>query len=324
LIFLLVFAFLNSFIIISKCQETSSDNDISNTDLIIYVDENYNDTIEGWGVSRFNVIQDAIDTVNNSGVIYVNNGTYNGNIVINKTVSLIGSDKNYTIIEGKRSLYAILIKCSNVNISSFTIQNSKAGIYISGSEYNSCNISGNIIMNGYEGIHFYKSSNNSIYNNALKNHTAAGIVLIESSNNLITNNRLVDNAKCIYLSRWSNNNALLVNNLTDYIYGIRLDWSLNNLVLNNYVIEGEDGISFYFSNNNTVTENVIENNYGYGIYLSNSENIIISSNNFANNRLDIKEKSSPKKSKIPVFEIFLIIFVMILILFIIVKIKYFR
>jgi pectin methylesterase-like acyl-CoA thioesterase len=58
---------------------------------IIYVDG---------GEADFTTIQDAIDTANEGDTIYVEKGIYCENIIINKSLILIGEDKEYTIIDG--------------------------------------------------------------------------------------------------------------------------------------------------------------------------------------------------------------------------------
>jgi len=51
-----------------------------------------------WGYDAFNKIQDGIDAVAEGGTVYVAAGTYNEYLVIQKSVHLIGEDKNTTIL----------------------------------------------------------------------------------------------------------------------------------------------------------------------------------------------------------------------------------
>ena len=69
-------------------------------------------------------IQDLIDNASNGDTIYIPSGTYYENIVINKSISLIGKDKNTTIIDGNKSGDVVIIYADWVNISGFKIQNS--------------------------------------------------------------------------------------------------------------------------------------------------------------------------------------------------------
>ena len=48
----------------------------------------------------WNNIQDAVDNASTNDLIYVKNGTYTENIIINKTINLVGEDKNNVVIKG--------------------------------------------------------------------------------------------------------------------------------------------------------------------------------------------------------------------------------
>ena len=113
-------------------------------------------------------------------------------MTVNKTIDLIGEDRNGTIIDGGVSGDVVYVTANWVNISSFTIQYSgyiadfllDSGIYVY-SDYNT--ITGNIISNNNYGIYLDSSSNNIITSNTISNN-GFGIVLDFSSNNLIYDN----------------------------------------------------------------------------------------------------------------------------------------
>ena len=88
---------------------------------IVYVDDDFNDTTPGWGVTNFSSIQDGINAVVPSGNVYVSNGSYYENVVINKKINLIGEDRNGTIIDGGGSGNVVYITADGVNISGFTM-----------------------------------------------------------------------------------------------------------------------------------------------------------------------------------------------------------
>ena len=74
-------------------------------------------------------IQGAINAALNGDTIFVYNGTYFENIVVNKTVSLIGQSEENTIISAKNSsINALNVTSSNVNISGFSVTGA-TGIY---------------------------------------------------------------------------------------------------------------------------------------------------------------------------------------------------
>jgi parallel beta-helix repeat protein len=122
---------------------------------------------------NFSSIQAAIydsDTTNGD-TITVDAGTYYENVVVNKSLTLLGGDRNITIIDGNGSGNVINITSDDVNISGFTIRNSgtggnDAGIHV---ESNNNTITDNIIFNNTQGIRLESSNNNTISNNYFNN-----------------------------------------------------------------------------------------------------------------------------------------------------------
>ena len=81
----------------------------------------------------YTTIQEAIDNAAEGDTIYVKKGIYHENIGIAKPISLIGEDRNSTIIDGAPSegyRVPVSIKCDRVNISGFTLRYGYAGIQI--------------------------------------------------------------------------------------------------------------------------------------------------------------------------------------------------
>ena len=116
------------------------------------------------GDGNYTCIQDAIDAATFGDTIYVRPGVYYETLVVNKTISLVGEDKNTTIINGNNSgYYTILIQDSGVNISGLTIQNSTVGVYVAGNKsINNTIVRNNIITNNKGGIFLGGLSNNNV------------------------------------------------------------------------------------------------------------------------------------------------------------------
>ena len=119
--------------------------------------------VGGTGEGNYSKIQDAInDAVDGDAVfVYALSSPYYENVVANKSINLIGEDKNMTVIDGGGSSKVVDISANNVNFNGFTVRNasSKIGIRIS-SSYNK--ISGNIISNSKQGIVISSSLGNII------------------------------------------------------------------------------------------------------------------------------------------------------------------
>ena len=175
----------------------------------IFVDSNFADS----SVSHeWNTINKGILDANNGDTVYVYNGTYRENILLNKELALIGENKNATIIDGGGSSKCIHVTADNTKISRFTLQNGTTGVLLYPS--NNTIICGNNISANGDGINLCSSNSdeNIITDNYISDNTI-GIVCLQSNNNLINNNDVIfNNYYGIYLSSQSSNNSIHHNN----------------------------------------------------------------------------------------------------------------
>ncbi|UCG70754.1 MAG: right-handed parallel beta-helix repeat-containing protein, partial [Thermoplasmata archaeon] len=84
------------------------------------------------GGGNFTTIQDAINNSNDGDTIYVWAGTYLENVVVNKTVSLVGNGSSDTIINGTDFDIGVDVVSDWVNISGFKVTNAYFGVKING------------------------------------------------------------------------------------------------------------------------------------------------------------------------------------------------
>ncbi|UCF12379.1 MAG: hypothetical protein JSW06_10135 [Thermoplasmatales archaeon] len=61
-------------------------------------------------------IQDLINNASSGDTIYIPSGTYYENIIINKSISLVGEDKETTIIDGSGTGDVVYVSADWVNI----------------------------------------------------------------------------------------------------------------------------------------------------------------------------------------------------------------
>lgn len=151
----------------------------------------------GWyDATHVKAIQEGIDNATIGDTVYVWDGTYNENVDVDKTVSLIGNGTMVTIIDGGGIVDTITISANWVNISRFTIRNSGSGdggIYSLGSE--NTLISDNIMSSNDYGLYLADFYYGTIKNNTISDNSNYGIYFAAGldNNNLIYNNNFSNN-----------------------------------------------------------------------------------------------------------------------------------
>jgi parallel beta-helix repeat protein len=249
----------------------------------------------GTGPEDFKTIQEAINNATDGNTIFVHNGTYYENVIINKSITLVGENRDFTIINGNETSNVVSIRADNVTVQGFTIMKSGpihyGGILVESSYLGSSIINNKIIENFY-GISLF-SGNNEVYGNLISNN-AYGIRFVSCSSNIVSDNTIISsNYDGIYLLTSFNNfisyNVILSNNLA----GVSLYDSKGNVIYGNNVSSNLlYGISLYSSSDNIISANTIENNPSSGISLaSKSNNNIFCHNNF-NNKVQVWSEDS--------------------------------
>lgn len=249
--------------------------------------------VGGNGQGNYTKIQDAIDNASDEDTVFVYNGIYNENVIINKTINLIGENKDTTIIEGGGYKDVLFISSDGVTISGFTMQNSgsmwpDSGIRIYYS--NSTKIIDNIISNSYDGIQLFFSCSTTIMANNVFNNNRS-IVLTCSNNNVVMSNNASNNVNGIVVDFSSNNNVTGNNVNSNNKRGIILTTSSNdNVISGNNVLDNYWGIYLSYSSNNIIEGNNVSHNYhGMCLYhLSNNNNCY--HNNFMNNTQNVYDE----------------------------------
>jgi len=242
-------------------------------------------------------IQEAINHADNGDTIVVKAGTYYEHIAVNNSVSLIGENKETTIIDGNATGTVVSITANRVIVSGFTIQN--CGNYpgrILQANSNGNNITHNVILNNGDGkgISLGSSVGNIVSDNEVSN-TFYGIILSGSSYNIISNNHVSHTTYGIYIYDFSDNNLIFANNISNCSnMGMFLGPASassqvisGNVVSNNTILSSDTGIMLGGrSSNSTLIDNVIKRN-SWGIYLQGTNNNTLSGNDIRDNSLGI-------------------------------------
>jgi len=206
------------------------------------------------GPADFHTIQVAINHADNGDTVYIREGTYNENwqkieipvlggyarILVNKTVSIVGENRDFTVIDGNGTTYAIMVMTNGVNITGVTIENaSYAGICLYYYTHN-VTISKNKVRHSYRGILLTGDSGYSnIIENEIVDNWAAGIDLSRSDCNAIYNNKIENNFVCGIYVGLSIRNSIRANNIINSDFGIALEEASYNTFYHNNFIDNE-------------------------------------------------------------------------------------
>jgi len=167
-------------------------------------------------------IQEAINNASNGDIVYVRQGVYFENIILNKTVSLVGENKTTTIINGNMTGTSVIIKAFNATIKEFTIMNgTNGGLVIFGSS--DIVVSNNVITNNHGPKYSYYFS-------------GAGIIAYNSMNCIISENLVSSNDKTAIEIRSSNNITVDANNIDRNGGGIFISGSSGCTLKRNSII----------------------------------------------------------------------------------------
>ena len=233
--------------------------------------------VNGSGTGDYIRIQDAINHSQDGDKVYVDEGLYRENIVVNRSIYLTGASRDNTIINGSGfDSNVVLIESNGTHIGGFHIQGNDAsyyGIYVSG--LYDVWIQNNKISNSNFGVHIINSNSIHIENNNIignddceyKNSGRcffpenAGISIFGGNDNIIENNTVYNNNYGILIC--SSGNVVKNNTCKNNSY----------YGLNFWNYKEDCGRADISSNYNIISDNVCENN-GYGLHISGSANII--------------------------------------------------
>ncbi|MDF2958058.1 MAG: Nitrous oxide reductase accessory protein NosD [Candidatus Alkanophagales archaeon MCA70_species_1] len=224
--------------------------------------------------ANYTSIQDAINDATEGDIIQVYSGTYEENVVVNKTLNLTGI--GMPVIDGMNKGNTIKIEADNCTISGFKIINSAgdwnlAGIHIASS--NNLIFNNTISSNKGHGIGIY-SGNNEIYSNTIYSNGWAGVGIYAGGNKIYEND-IQDNGYGIRLFQ-AGGNIIFSNIIKNNGYGFYLYASSSNVIYSNIVSSnGEDAFYIWSSSGNRIYENEISGSAtGLEIWICSSGNAV--------------------------------------------------
>lgn len=241
-------------------ENTTYDFILESTGSVLYVG--------GSGLENYSRIQDAIDNASNGDTVFVydDSSPYQENIIVDQSISLIGENKNTTVIDG--GSVTILILADDVGVSGFTITNSqwlydihRTGIYILS---NHTYIFNNIITHVWEGVAsgwFNRTSNHTfVIQNTIYNVKGPGITFRNTHYGEISYNTInatLGSAIDLWNASVTSIRVNYIQNILDG-HGIALWESENCIIINNTIHHGEmQGICLIDSINTSIWHNMI-------------------------------------------------------------------
>jgi len=170
-------------------------------------------------------IQLAINNAAEGDTVKVASGIYYEHVAVNKSIRLVGEDRDSTVLDGKADGTVLKVTAGNVHISYFTIRNGglnygDCGVHLSKVSDNT--FKNNKIINCYDGIILSDTRNSEISDNIISNNTYLGLLLLRSNNNIINKNTATFNGWSGIELQISENNILTNNTIQKNTYGIRL------------------------------------------------------------------------------------------------------
>ena len=250
-------------------------------------------TVDDDGPADYNTIQAAVDAASSGDTIYVYNGRYHENIIISKSLTLLGQDEANVIIDGDRSGNCIKLSSSDVIVNGFTITNaSDSGLYAIYSDLNVGNVT--ITDNTKSGINFNYGNTFTIRNSTIDGNgggiiyagSATGDAVVED--NIITNN--IGSGVSISLAEGKSatvKNNKIDNNAGSYSDGISISIAGSGglMTIENNPVTRSGRYGIYLQGGRTesiVADSSVESSGSYGLYAVSSdlnvENVTITEN----------------------------------------------
>jgi len=216
----------------------------------IYVDAANTTGIEdGTQTHPFDTITEGIIAVPSGKSVVVSAGTYNEQLIINKSITLHGASQANTFITGSGLTENLIsLEADNITITGFTIDGTNSiakGIYFDNCA--SININNNIIQNNTSyGIN-YTNSNPIIEYNDIKDNDYSGIDVAAGGAGAIRDNSLINN-----------------------LYGIRSCVDSSPEITGNNINNNNTGIYCRESATPTISIHGINNETNHNIYAKNN------------------------------------------------------
>ncbi|NEX78305.1 nitrous oxide reductase family maturation protein NosD [Bacillus thermocopriae] len=262
-----------------------------------------------------NHLQSLIDSMEEGAVLKLGNKTYEGNIVINKRLTIIGS--KHTVIKGDGTSNVISIKAPGVKLRHLTVihggmNRNTAEEYAAIKIHTNHNVIEHVkIRDSYHGIYLSQAHHNTIQYNDIKGmgkgKIAAqgnGLHIYYANNNLLAHNKIEGTRDGMFFD-YANRNKSYDNHISHTRYGLHYMYSDENIFKRNIFTMNQGGAAIMNSNRLKLKDNQFLINYGnqsFGLLLLQANENNIENNMFYLNQrglyIDQSTKNIIKNNKI--------------------------
>jgi nitrous oxidase accessory protein len=215
----------------------------------------------------FTSIQAGLEAAEKGDTVFVHGGVYKeGNIIVNKPVSLIGID--WPVLDGQKKYEVVSIRANQVLLTGFKIQ-----------------YSGHAALNDPCGIKVYDSHDVHIIGNKLHDNFF-GIYLQYSTHCIVKDNNIVAFTKGEHqigngIHCWKSDSLqIIANTISGHRDGIYFEFVTGSIIWRNISFDNiRYGLHFMFSNHDAYIGNVFRNN-GAGVAVMFTHHVKMFNNTF--------------------------------------------
>ena len=241
-------------------------------------------------------IQQAVSVAQPGDTIEVQPGSYSGNVVLNKSLTLVGS--GWPVIRGEGRGSVITVSAAGCTIRGFVVEHSgdmlvdeDSGILL---KSNGNRLEQNQLRDVLFGIYLFASEHNQIIGNTIHGRPLAdlgergsGIHIWNAGDNTIVGNTIVDARDGMYLQN-AHDSTIRGNRVSDLRYGLHYMYSDDNVFEDNIFDHNVAGAAIMYSRNIQFRRNVFIHNRGFssfGILFQGTDNCLAEDNVIADNEV---------------------------------------
>lgn len=246
----------------------------------------------------------AVAAAQPGDTIEVTGGVFNGNLVIDRPLTLIGIDR--PTLDANYNGTVVRVTAPDVTIRGFTIRNSGNKLIGEDAGINAgaggALFEDNILEDVLFGIYLHSSPNSTLRNNHITGKELdiarrGDLIRIWESDNALVEGNVTINGRDAVL--WYSSGLTLRNNeFTHGRYGLHFMYDDDAIIEGNILTHNSVGAYLMYSRRTEVKDNLLAFNRGpsgYGLGLKDVDDAIITGNRFLDNRLGAYFDGSPRE-----------------------------